>query len=147
MERINPPISPSQVLLGDILGKSLSDFIAQITPGVGLAYSTSMTTYNSYLALSAAKSAHSIRNSKQGLLPGDPTAAFLAVKTLIERERNACAANAGTHAIETTAKAAGIPFILLEDGYTEKKVSEIPHDHLIKDFIDIQKIISSYMHD
>ena len=95
-------------LIKDILGKSLSDFIAQITPGVGLAYSTSMTTYNSYLALSAAKSAHSIRNSKQGLLPGDPTAAFLAVKTLIERERNACAANAGTHAIETTAKAAGI---------------------------------------
>lgn len=63
-------------LIKDILGKSLSDFIAQITPGVGLAYSTSMTTYNSYLALSAAKSAHSIRNSKQGLLPGDPTAAF-----------------------------------------------------------------------
>ena len=46
-----------------------------------------------------------------------------------------------------TAKAAGIPFILLEDGYTEKKVSEIPHEHLIKDFIDIQKIILSYIND
>ncbi|SFD74786.1 hypothetical protein [Pseudoalteromonas denitrificans] len=95
-------------LIKDILGKSLSDFIAQVTPGVGLAYSTSMTTYNGYLALSAAKSAHSIKNSHKGLLPGDPTAAFLAVKKLIERERNACAANAGTHAIEATAKAAGI---------------------------------------
>ena len=47
----------------------------------------------------------------------------------------------------TTAKAANIPFILLEDGYTEKKVKEIPHDHLIKDFIGIEKIISTYIHD
>ena len=44
-----------------------------------------------------------------------------------------------------TAKSAEIPFILLEDGYTEKKVTEIPHDHLIKDFIGIEKIISSYV--
>ena len=46
-----------------------------------------------------------------------------------------------------TAKAAGIPFILLEDGYTEKKVNEIPHDHLIKNFIGIEKIIFSYIND
>ena len=45
----------------------------------------------------------------------------------------------------TTARSAKIPFILLEDGYTEKKVTEIPHDHLIKDFIGIEKIISSYV--
>jgi len=44
-----------------------------------------------------------------------------------------------------TADAAKIPFILLEDGYTEKKVNEIPHDHLIKDFVGIEKIISSYI--
>ena len=44
-----------------------------------------------------------------------------------------------------TAKSAEIPFILLEDGYTEKKVTEIAHDHLIKDFIGIEKIISSYV--
>ena len=44
-----------------------------------------------------------------------------------------------------TARSAKIPFILLEDGYTEKKVTEIPHDHLIKDFIGIEKIISSYV--
>ena len=44
-----------------------------------------------------------------------------------------------------TARGAEIPFILLEDGYTEKKVTEIPHDHLIKDFIGIEKIISSYV--
>ena len=43
------------------------------------------------------------------------------------------------------AKNAGIPVILLEDGYTEKKTNEIRHDHLIKDFIGIEKIISKYL--
>ncbi len=45
-----------------------------------------------------------------------------------------------------TAKAANIPFILLENGYTEKKPNEIPHDHLIKNFTDIEKIISPYIY-
>ena len=44
-----------------------------------------------------------------------------------------------------SAKAAGIPFILLEDGYTEKKVSEICHDYLIKDYVNIEEIISKYL--
>ena len=43
------------------------------------------------------------------------------------------------------AKAAGIPFILLEDGYTEKNANEIPHNHLIRDFIGIEKIIQKYL--
>ena len=43
------------------------------------------------------------------------------------------------------AKNAGIPFILLEDGYTEKKVSEIHHDHLIKNFDNIEEIINKYL--
>ena len=43
------------------------------------------------------------------------------------------------------AKAAGIPFILLEDGYTEKNINEIPHQHLIRDFIGIEKIILKYL--
>ena len=40
------------------------------------------------------------------------------------------------------AKAAGIPVILLEDGYTEKKTTEIHHNHLIKDFVWIEKIVA-----
>ena len=44
-----------------------------------------------------------------------------------------------------SAKSAGIPFILLEDGYTEKKVSEIHHDYLIKDFVNIEEIINKYL--
>ena len=45
------------------------------------------------------------------------------------------------------AKSAGIPFILLENGYTEKKSNEIHHNHLIKDFIGMEKLVSSYLND
>ncbi len=43
------------------------------------------------------------------------------------------------------AKAAQIPVILLEDGYTEKNIDEIYHNHLVKDFIGIEKIVSKYL--
>ena len=43
------------------------------------------------------------------------------------------------------AEAAEIPMILIEDGYTEKNIDEIYHNHLIKDFIGIEKIISKYL--
>ena len=45
------------------------------------------------------------------------------------------------------AKSAGIPMILLEDGYTEKKVEQLHHDYLIKDFVGLEKIISKYLND
>ena len=45
------------------------------------------------------------------------------------------------------AKAAGVPMILLEDGYTEKKVEQIYHNHLVRDFIGIEKIILNYLDD
>ena len=31
-------------------------------------------------------------------------------------------------------RAANIPFVLIDDGYTEKKSNEIYHDHLVEDF-------------
>ena len=43
------------------------------------------------------------------------------------------------------AKAAEIPLILLENGYTEKNTTEIYHNHLIKDFLGIEKIITEYL--
>ena len=43
------------------------------------------------------------------------------------------------------AKAAEIPVILLENGYTEKNTSEIYHNHLIKDYIGIENMISKYL--
>jgi len=45
------------------------------------------------------------------------------------------------------AKLAGIPMILVEDGYTDKKIEQIYHNHLIKDFIGIEKIVSKYIND
>ena len=43
------------------------------------------------------------------------------------------------------ARAASIPVILLENGYTEKNTNEIYHNHLIKDFIGVEKIVSTYL--
>ena len=43
------------------------------------------------------------------------------------------------------AKNAGMPVILLEDGYTEKNTTEIYHNHLVKDFIGIEKIVLKYL--
>ena len=45
------------------------------------------------------------------------------------------------------AKSAGIPMILLENGYTDKKVDQINHDYLIKNFFGIEKIIMKYLND
>ena len=43
------------------------------------------------------------------------------------------------------AQSAGIPIILLEDGYTEKNTTEIYHNHLVKDFHGIEKIVLKYL--
>jgi phosphoglycolate phosphatase len=43
------------------------------------------------------------------------------------------------------AKNANIPVILLEDGYTEKNTTEIHHNHLVKDFVGIERIITKYL--
>jgi len=40
---------------------------------------------------------------------------------------------------------AKVPFILVEDGYTEKSVDQIPHDILVKDFKNFEKIIEKYL--
>ena len=44
-----------------------------------------------------------------------------------------------------SASNAKIPFVLVEDGYTEKSSKEIPHDFLIKDFLNFEKIIEKYL--
>ena len=45
------------------------------------------------------------------------------------------------------AKSAGIPMLLLENGYTDQKTEQIYHNHLIKDFTEIEKIIINYLND
>ncbi|MDC0344009.1 HAD-IA family hydrolase [Pelagibacteraceae bacterium] len=40
---------------------------------------------------------------------------------------------------------ANLPFVLVEDGYTEKSAKEIKHDYLIKDFNNFEKIVQKYL--
>ena len=44
-----------------------------------------------------------------------------------------------------SAQNAKIPFILVEEGYTEKNVSEIPHKTLIKNFLNFESIVKNYL--
>ena len=45
------------------------------------------------------------------------------------------------------AQAANIPFVLIEGGYTEKTVNQIYHNHLVKNFVGLEKIIKKYLND
>ena len=60
-----------------------------------------------------------------------------------DREKSVMIGDSETDA--NAAKEAEIPMILLKYGYTEKRSEEIYHNHLIKDFIGIEKIISKYL--
>ena len=40
---------------------------------------------------------------------------------------------------------AKFPFILVEDGYTEKKIDQIPHDIVVKNFLNFEKIIEKFL--
>jgi phosphoglycolate phosphatase len=60
-----------------------------------------------------------------------------------DREKSIMIGDSETDA--NAAKEAEIPMILLKYGYTEKRSEEIYHNHLIRDFIGIEKIISQYL--
>ena len=64
---------------------------------------------------------------------------------IVGGEINKCIMIGDSESDANAAKDAGIPVILLEDGYTEKNTTEIYHNHLIKDFIGIEKIVSKYL--
>ena len=44
-----------------------------------------------------------------------------------------------------SAENASFPFVLLEDCYTDVKVSQIKHDHLIKNFHNLDNFIIKYL--
>tara|TARA_S200000501_G_scaffold123991_1_gene117035 strand:+ start:620 stop:1306 length:687 start_codon:yes stop_codon:yes gene_type:complete len=44
-----------------------------------------------------------------------------------------------------SAKAANMPFILVEGGYTDQNPDEIYHNYLIKDFINLEKLVLPYI--
>ena len=64
---------------------------------------------------------------------------------ILDGEKNKSIMIGDSESDANAAKAAEIPMILLEDGYTEKNIDEIYHNHLIKDFIGIEKTISKYL--
>ena len=64
---------------------------------------------------------------------------------ILDGEKNKSIMIGDSETDANAAKAAEIPMILLEDGYTEKNIDEIYHNHLIKDFIGIENIISKYL--
>ena len=44
-----------------------------------------------------------------------------------------------------SAKSAAVPFILIQNGYTDKNPDEIFHNYLVKDFIDLDKLVLPYI--
>ncbi len=44
-----------------------------------------------------------------------------------------------------SAKAADMPFILVEGGYTDKNPDEIYHNYLVKNFINLEKLVLPYI--
>ena len=60
-----------------------------------------------------------------------------------DREKSIMIGDTETDA--NAAKEAEIPMILLKYGYTEKRSEEIYHNHLIKDLIGIEMIITKYL--
>ena len=45
------------------------------------------------------------------------------------------------------ARSASMPIILIENGYTERNTNEIYHNHLVKDFTNVENIILEYLND
>ena len=66
---------------------------------------------------------------------------------IIGGNQNKCLMIGDSETDSNSAQAANIPFILVENGYTEKKIHEIHHNHLIKDFLSLEKIVIKYIND
>ena len=64
---------------------------------------------------------------------------------ILEGDKNKSIMIGDSETDANAAKAAEIPMILLKYGYTEKLSNEIYHNHLIKDFVGIEKIVSEYL--
>ena len=66
---------------------------------------------------------------------------------ILNGDLNKCLMIGDSETDANAAQAASIPVILLENGYTEKNTDEIYHNHLITDFIGVEKIVSTYLKD
>ncbi len=64
---------------------------------------------------------------------------------ILDGEKNKSIMIGDSETDANAARSAEIPIILMKDGYTEKNIDEIYHNHLITDFVGIEKIISKYL--
>ena len=64
---------------------------------------------------------------------------------ILEGDKNKSIMIGDSETDANAAKAAEIPMILLKYGYTEKNPNEIYHNHLVNDFVGIEKIVSEYL--
>ena len=64
---------------------------------------------------------------------------------ILDGEKNKSIMIGDSETDANAAKAAEIPMILLKYGYTEKNPNEIHHNHLVNDFVGIEKILSKYL--
>ena len=64
---------------------------------------------------------------------------------ILDGEKNKSIMIGDSETDANAAKAAEIPMILLKYGYTEKNPNEIYHNHLVNDFVGIEKILSKYL--
>ena len=64
---------------------------------------------------------------------------------IIGGDVNKCIMVGDSEVDSQSAQNAKIPFILVEEGYTEKNINEIPHKVLIKNFINFKTIVKDYL--
>ena len=95
-------------LLHKVLGHTLPDLISAIAPGVGLVAAASETAYNALLTGLNARRVVRIRHANAGFAAGDPSAAFLALQSMVKDELAESAKVTATYAAETAAKAGGV---------------------------------------
>ena len=64
---------------------------------------------------------------------------------ILEKEKKNTIMLGDSETDANTAKTANIHFVLIKDGYTEKNLTDIHHDHLIEDFEVVKDIASNYL--
>jgi hypothetical protein len=96
------------VLIANLIGKSVGDFIQSITPAVGLVKSAGSTLWSGLKAYSQTKLVYGLHGSQQAFSAGDPEAAFLAVQKLAKSEASKSAFMFASHGTEAGFKASGI---------------------------------------
>lgn len=93
-------------IIGQIVAEWIKDFIAAVTPWVGIAASGAMLVYNTAMAASQGYLEYQLVKARTYVRSGDPSAAAKALRELIERDRNMYLRAAARSGAELSAKLA-----------------------------------------